>query len=69
MGYQTYFCIIDYMLSFCGKNPINSLDFQKRQMISESMKAVFQFFVNILTYDLLYDYDEPTIFILLCMRK
>ena len=38
-------------------------------MISESMKAVFQFFVNILTYDHLYDYDEPTIFMLLCMRK
>ena len=37
-------------------------------MISESMKVVFQFFVNILTYDHLYDYDGPTISMHLCLK-
>ena len=51
MGYQNYFCIIDFIPNICGQNPINCLNFQKRQMLLESIIAVSQLFVNIYTYD------------------
>ena len=35
------------MPSICGENPINCLDFQKEEILLESMTTVFQLFVNI----------------------
>ena len=38
-------------------------------MLLESITAVSQLFVNILTYDHLYAYDGPTTFMYLCKKK
>ena len=69
MGYQNNFYIIDYMSNICCWNPINCLDFQKRQMLSEYISLVSQLFVNIWTYDHPYTCDGPTTFMHLCKKK
>ena len=38
-------------------------------MLLESITAVSQLFVNILTYDHFYAYDGPTTFMYLCKKK
>ena len=38
-------------------------------MLSESMNAISQLFVNIRIYDHLYAYDGPNIFMHLCIKK